>query len=186
MDVTVQNLEIITDIFKATATILKALLIILLKHLRIVAIVFKALARAADFLSRWLQFWMTKWSKKPERLLLHPITSYWESRVQILKTTGNISAITGMFLGLIGILENPIHKITIVSVLFLSMITHGLTNSVQIRMFLFVKWHLMVILFTLLAPFLLPNFYIQVLFLSTHFCKRYCKVAYLLTLSCFV
>ena len=52
MDVTVQNLEIITDIFKATATILKALLIILQKHLRIVAIVFKALAIEADFLSQ--------------------------------------------------------------------------------------------------------------------------------------
>ena len=74
-----------------------------------------------------------------------------------------------MFLGLIGILENPIHKITIVSVLFSAMITHGLMNSVQIRMFLFVKWHLMVISFTLLAPFL-P----AVWFLSTHFCKSYC------------
>ena len=80
-----------------------------------------------------------------------------------------------MFLGLIGILENPIHKITIVSVLFSAMITHGLMNSVQIGMFLFVKWHLMVILFTLLAPFL-P----AVWFLSTHFCKSYCKVAYTL------
>ena len=52
MDVTVQNLEIITDIFKATATTLKALLIILLKHLRIVTIVFKASVMAADFLSQ--------------------------------------------------------------------------------------------------------------------------------------
>ena len=103
---------------------------ILLNHQEIVEIVLTVWAMAADFLNQRIKLQMTQYSKRLEGQSLHLQISFWESRIQIVKTTGNILAVTRMFLGLIGFLDNPIMIMVIqkiVSVILGEVITHGVT-----------------------------------------------------------